>query len=108
MLGFSSSGVTEMVTLARVGLSFSTVDFTFKSPVFDRLCSSDVQGGDGRGDRIRTCDLSVPNRALYQAELRPGIHLTRWGHQLGAQTHTTGGLTSVSLVHAFYPGASLR
>jgi hypothetical protein len=26
-----------------------------------------------RGDRIRTCDLSVPNRALYQAELRPGI-----------------------------------
>src|SRR5690606_3123611 len=26
-----------------------------------------------RGDRIRTCGLSVPNRALYQAELRPGI-----------------------------------
>ena len=26
-----------------------------------------------RGDRIRTCDLSVPNRALYQAELRPVV-----------------------------------
>ena len=26
-----------------------------------------------RGDRIRTCGLSVPNRALYQAELRPGV-----------------------------------
>ena len=28
MLGFSSSGVTEMVSLTRVGLSFSTVVFT--------------------------------------------------------------------------------
>jgi hypothetical protein len=26
---------------------------------------------DGRGDWIRTSDLSVPNRALYQAEPRP-------------------------------------
>jgi hypothetical protein len=25
----------------------------------------------GRGDRIRTCDLYVPNVALYQAKLRP-------------------------------------
>ena len=25
----------------------------------------------GRGDRIRTCDLPLPKRALYQAELRP-------------------------------------
>lgn len=27
--------------------------------------------GSGRGDRIRTCDFSLPKRALYQAELRP-------------------------------------
>ena len=26
---------------------------------------------DGRGERIRTSDLSVPNAALYQAEPRP-------------------------------------
>jgi integrase len=26
---------------------------------------------DGRGDRIRTCDICVPNAALYQAELLP-------------------------------------
>ncbi len=26
----------------------------------------------GRGDRIRTCDLLVPNQALYQAKLHPG------------------------------------
>jgi len=26
---------------------------------------------NGRGDRIRTCDLLVPNQALYQAKLRP-------------------------------------
>ena len=25
----------------------------------------------GRGDRTRTCDLYVPNVALYQAELHP-------------------------------------
>ena len=25
----------------------------------------------GRGDRIRTCDIYVPNVALYQSELRP-------------------------------------
>ena len=27
----------------------------------------------GRGERIRTSDLTVPNRALYQAEPRPDI-----------------------------------
>ena len=27
--------------------------------------------GNGRGERIRTSDLTVPNRALYQAEPRP-------------------------------------
>ena len=26
----------------------------------------------GRGDRIRTCDIYVPNVALYQSELHPG------------------------------------
>jgi hypothetical protein len=32
-----------------------------------------IDGNDinGRGERIRTSDLSVPNRALYQAEPRP-------------------------------------
>ena len=28
---------------------------------------------DGRGDTIRTCDLFVPNEALYQAEAHPVI-----------------------------------
>ncbi len=28
---------------------------------------------NGRGDRIRTCDICVPNAALYQAELLPDI-----------------------------------
>jgi len=28
---------------------------------------------NGRGDRIRTCDLYVPNVALYQAKLRPDL-----------------------------------
>ena len=30
---------------------------------------------NGRGERIRTSDLSVPNRALYQAEPRPELRL---------------------------------
>ena len=29
------------------------------------------KGIKNRGDRIRTCDLGVPNAALYQAEPRP-------------------------------------
>gem|GEM_PF-3151454 len=29
---------------------------------------------NGRGERIRTSDLTVPNRALYQAEPRPDIN----------------------------------
>lgn len=29
----------------------------------------------GRGSRIRTCDLTVPNRALYQAEPCPDISM---------------------------------
>ena len=29
-------------------------------------------GSSSRGDTIRTCDLVVPNDALYQAELHPG------------------------------------
>jgi hypothetical protein len=28
-------------------------------------------GFSGRGDRIRTCDIYVPNVALYQSELHP-------------------------------------
>ncbi len=34
--------------------------------------NNDVSGINGRGERIRTSDLLVPNQALYQAEPRPG------------------------------------
>jgi hypothetical protein len=36
-----------------------------------KLCPKGLKGG--RGERIRTSDLSVPNRAHYQAVLRPEI-----------------------------------
>ena len=65
MLGFSSSGVTVIAIFTRVGLSFSTVDWT--KVILLSVCAK----GDGRGDRIRTCGLPLPKRALYQAELRP-------------------------------------
>jgi hypothetical protein len=34
----------------------------------------------GRGERIRTSDLTVPNRALYQAEPRPDNKLKASGY----------------------------
>src|SRR5688500_6575908 len=36
-------------------------------------------GENGRGDRIRTCDLLVPNQALYQAKLHPADRTARVG-----------------------------
>ncbi len=40
---------------------------TRKTDVFQDFCDRET----GRGDRIRTCDLYVPNVALYQTELHP-------------------------------------
>ncbi|CTP84354.1 hypothetical protein XTALMG727_0959 [Xanthomonas translucens pv. arrhenatheri LMG 727] len=40
---------------------------TRKTDVFQVSCDLET----GRGDRIRTCDLYVPNVALYQTELHP-------------------------------------
>src|ERR1043165_4157709 len=45
---------------------------------------------NGRGDRIRTCDLLVPNQALYQAKLHPG-------HERGTVGQGTEVSTTVSL-----------
>ena len=36
-------------------------------------CSTIELHPQSRGDRIRTCDLLVPNQALYQAKLHPDI-----------------------------------
>ena len=36
-------------------------------------CGSVRSKSNGRGDRIRTCDIYVPNVALYQSELHPEI-----------------------------------
>jgi hypothetical protein len=34
----------------------------------------------GRGDRIRTCDIYVPNVALYQSELHPAFRTITTNH----------------------------
>ena len=39
--------------------------------VHTAFCGNQRAAGRGRGDRIRTCDLLVPNQALYQAKLHP-------------------------------------
>ena len=46
-------------------------------------------GGNGRGERIRTSGLTDPNRALYQAELRPDV--VRDSCELGSR-HLADGL----------------
>ena len=38
----------------------------------------------GRGDRIRTCDLLVPNQALYQAKLRPDADAPDYAENVGS------------------------
>src|SRR3954466_10634756 len=78
-LGLSSSKGTSTVSLARVGLKVSTALFTGRSPQSaacgtatcarapqDSVCQRTVlplNGGDGRGDRTRTCDLLLPKQA---------------------------------------------
>src|SRR5580765_2273462 len=44
----------------------------------------------GRGERIRTSDLSVPNRAHYQAVLRPVSLLTASGRDILASARAKG------------------
>src|SRR4051812_19110693 len=49
----------------------------------------------GRGDRIRTCDFSLPKRALYQAELRPDR--AQLSHRRGAARRLTIALAAIQL-----------
>ena len=55
----SDQNQDQMIFLA--GTKFGIVVATRRKPL--RI--------NGRGDRIRTCDIYVPNVALYQSELRP-------------------------------------
>jgi hypothetical protein len=50
---------------------------------------------DGRGDRIRTCGLPLPKRALYQAELHPEASRT-WAlpQQFASSHQVTSGKSS--------------
>ena len=41
-----------------------------------------------RGDRIRTCDFTLPKRALYQAELRPVVFEVLNPVAIGTQNRT--------------------
>ena len=72
-LGFAF-GCTEMVPLARVLESSSYfVRRAWRSNCVLILFAfgEGALFKSGRGDRIRTCDICVPNAALYQAELLP-------------------------------------
>src|SRR5215204_4971561 len=64
------------------GLLFGEAPFQFRRKVLSQSMSQTRKATQasglfvrnfGRGERIRTSDLSVPNRALYQAEPRPDI-----------------------------------
>src|SRR5262245_2932320 len=72
MLGFSSSGVTEMVSLARVGLSFST-----EVVGMGRIsCCVEVRGGSRLGRPVGATGFEPATSRSQsgrssQAELRP-------------------------------------
>src|SRR2546423_8577582 len=44
-----------------------------------RLCCSPIVCGDGRGDRIRTCDPLLPKQMRYQAAPLPDDRATYFG-----------------------------
>ncbi len=46
-----------------------------------------IKTKSGRGDRIRTYDLLVPNQALYQAKLHPETNCQNIRVNAGARTH---------------------
>ena len=50
---------------------------------FCHLCPFTFSILNGRGERIRTSDLTVPNRALYQTEPRPANRNMSVGHPRG-------------------------
>jgi integrase len=54
-----------------------------------------------RGDRIRTCDLLVPNQALYQAKLHPGVRGQRTPLCRGSQEGCPG-VRNLLAYHGFY------
>ena len=62
----------------------------------------------GRGDRIRTCDIYVPNVALYQSELHPESPLDLSGAAIvaGQRRGCLIGLVNIALNY-YYSAAKL-
>ena len=58
-------------------LNFSVSAFVvFGLPLYYKvltLYSQDARGSGNRNDRIRTCDISLPKRVLYQTELHSEV-----------------------------------
>ena len=61
-----------------------------------------------RGDRIRTCDLLVPNQALYQAKLHPALRTPLWRTGREKQGAYRGGLEWPHSPHLPKPGMRNR
>ena len=72
---------------ARSAEAKSTPQFPLEWALPQGLISLELTRADfdgGRGDRIRTCDLLVPNQALYQAKLHPEMGVTYHAPAQGA------------------------
>ena len=61
------------VSFGREGVRTLRAVITDGHSIYGAATQIGVQDFSGRGERIRTSDLTVPNRALYQAEPRPEI-----------------------------------
>ena len=69
----SAAGTEELAGLGDDWAPIRMVAATAKSTHRERkILFTFASGAINRGDRIRTCDLLVPNQALYQAKLHPG------------------------------------
>ena len=68
-------GLTGVVTSQAIFEILARTDVAAPGSLASQNVEGEHSAGSwtGRGDRIRTCDLLVPNQALYQAKLHPVI-----------------------------------
>ena len=72
-----SGGIRTPDPRLRRPLLYPTELLTHNQMVLKRTpAEQSVSAGVSRGDKIRTCDLPVPNRTLYQTEPRPEAFCT--------------------------------
>ena len=58
------------------GVSFGSLSFDEQNALWEE--AKQKVESSGRGERVRTSDLSVPNAARYQTALRPAVPIRKY------------------------------